>query len=204
MNPWRGTYRKEGGGGLINQCHHQLDFVVWLLGLPVSVEAHLKTVNRAVNGENDVLAIFHYPDFDFVFTASLHDLKGINFLDVSGDQGRLNIEKTAMTAYFHEDELLANKEAKLYGGVASTEKKYVYGAKNLLEDKTYGQQLHSLKAFVSQIEGKGKELATLEDGLKDVELLNAIYFSAWTKKEVTIPVDEDAYVKALEERAKQD
>jgi predicted dehydrogenase len=90
--------------------------VVWLLGLPVSVEAHLKTVNRAVNGENDVLAIFHYPDFDFVFTASLHDLKGINFLDVSGDQGRLNIEKTAMTAYFHEDELLANKEAKLYVG----------------------------------------------------------------------------------------
>jgi UDP-N-acetyl-2-amino-2-deoxyglucuronate dehydrogenase len=203
MNPWRGTYALEGGGGLINQCHHQLDLIVWLLGLPLRLEAHLKTVNRAVNGENDVLAIFHYPSFDFVFTASLHDLKGINFLDLSGDKGRLNVEKTAMTAYFHEDEALANQEATLYGGVPSEERHYSYGAKRLAQDKAYGQQLHSLQAFADAILGRGEELATLEEGFQDVELLNAIYLSAWSGEEVCLPVNEEAYAKALEARAKK-
>lgn len=200
MNPWRGSYRLEGGGGLINQCHHQLDLIVWLLGLPLSVEAHLKTVNRYVSGENDVLALFHYPNFDFVFSASLHDLKGINFLDLSGDKGRLNIEKTAMKAYFHEDELEANRHAELYGGVSSEEKDYVYGVKRLELDHRYGQQVHSLQAFVDEILGKGKQLATLEDGLKDVQLLNAIYLSAWQGHSVSLPLDEEAYCAALQER----
>jgi hypothetical protein len=40
-------------------------------------------------------------------------------------------------------------------------------------------------------------LASLEDGLKEDQLLNAIYYSFWTGKEVSVPVDPDTYEKAL-------
>lgn len=202
MNPLRGHFSSEGGGGLINQCHHQLDLVVWLLGLPDSVEASCKTINRCVEGENDVLALFHYPTFDFVFTASLHDLKGINYLDISGDKGRLDIEKKKLKAYFHEDEALANTEAKLYGGVASKEETFTYGAKRWAEDQQFGQQWRALKAFADEIRGQVPQLATLEDGLRDVQLLNAIYYANWTHEKVTIPVDETRYEEALADRIK--
>lgn len=200
MNPWRGSYAEEGGGGLINQCHHQLDLLVWLFGLPQSVEATCQTINRQISGENDVLALFHYPTFTLVFSASLHDLKGINYLDVSGDQGRLDIWKTEMKASFHENEITANQEASLYGGVPSREIVRRYGTERLKEDKLYGQQLRSLRAFTKAVKGQGPQLATLEDGYRDVQLLNALYYASWSGQKVNLPVDEKTYEKALKER----
>ncbi len=36
---WRGTWRGEGGGLLLNQCPHQLDLWQWLWGMPARVQA---------------------------------------------------------------------------------------------------------------------------------------------------------------------
>ncbi len=46
---WRGTWKTEGGGVLINQSIHTLDLLIYLLGLPQSVEGsihnhHLKDI----------------------------------------------------------------------------------------------------------------------------------------------------------------
>lgn len=46
---WRGNWREEGGGALINQTIHTMDLLVYLVGKPISVEAtisnhHLKHV----------------------------------------------------------------------------------------------------------------------------------------------------------------
>lgn len=200
MNPWRGSFEQEGGGGLINQCHHQLDIIVYLLGLPEAVEAHCKTINREVSGENDVVAFFYYPTFTLLFSASLHDLKGMNFFDISGDNGRLNMEKTKLVFEEHENEFQANKEAQLYGGVVSKESHFSYGAKRLKEDQLYAQQVRALRAFSEEIMGQGHQLASLEDGFRDLELLNAIYLSSWTDKKVALPVDENLYAEALKKK----
>ena len=37
VSAWRGTWRGEGGGLLINQCIHNLDVLTWLTGLPTQV-----------------------------------------------------------------------------------------------------------------------------------------------------------------------
>lgn len=31
-DPWRGTWQGEGGGVMVNQCAHQLDLLLWLMG----------------------------------------------------------------------------------------------------------------------------------------------------------------------------
>jgi UDP-N-acetyl-2-amino-2-deoxyglucuronate dehydrogenase len=204
MNPWRGSYEKEGGGCLINQCHHQLDLIQWILGLPSTIQARCTTVDRKISGENDVLAILTYPTFKFVFTASCHDLKGINIMDISGDKGRLVITKTRMIAYFHEDETEANKKAQGYGGSLSNRRIYTYGSTRVREDKLYGQQLNSLKAFTKAIINKGQQLAEVEEGLGAEELLNGIYLSSWLKKTISLPIDDDEYEKMLTEKIKEE
>lgn len=200
MNPWRGSYAGEGGGCLINQCHHQLDLIQWFFGLPISVKARCQTIDRQIEGENDVLAILHYSTFDLILSASGHDAKGINLMDVSGDNGRLMIEKTVMHAYFHPSEIDVNAHSKNYGGCLSEEKIFSYGDQRLKEDKAYGQQLRSLRNFRNVILGKEQPLAELKEGLKDDQLLNAIYYSSWTSQEISIPLDPEVYERALEEK----
>ena len=39
---WRGSYRSEGGGVLMNQAIHQLDTLLWMTGMPEKVMAFTK------------------------------------------------------------------------------------------------------------------------------------------------------------------
>ena len=39
---WRATWAGEGGGVLLNQCPHNLDYWQWICGMPVRVEAHMQ------------------------------------------------------------------------------------------------------------------------------------------------------------------
>jgi predicted dehydrogenase len=139
-----------------------------------------------------------------LLSASCHDAKGINLMDVSGDKGRLMIEKTIMHAYFHDDEILVNSRSKGYGGTTSVEKVFSYGSKRLAEDKAYGQQLRSLRNFRDVVLGKAEPLATLEEGFKDDELLNAIYYSSWQHQEITLPLDPEKYEQALKQKIAED
>jgi predicted dehydrogenase len=205
MNPWRGSLLTEGGGCLINQCAHQLDLVQWILGAPLKVWADCQTVNRQMSCENQALSLWSYPTFHLVFSASCHDMKGINLLEVSGDQGRLSCTKKTLTVYYHQDDKEYNSQARDgYFCPPSRKEVYHYGYNRFKDDSRYGQQLRSLKAFKAAILKKGRLLASLEDGLAEDQLLNAIYYSSWTGQEVRLPLDPKIYEKALEEKRQEE
>lgn len=59
---WRGTWKGEGGGLLLNQCHHQLDLLQWLFGMPQKVTARLMFGKyHAIEVEDEVSAFLEYP-----------------------------------------------------------------------------------------------------------------------------------------------
>jgi predicted dehydrogenase len=41
---WRGTWKLDGGGALMNQAIHSVDLLLWLMGPAVQVMAHAATV----------------------------------------------------------------------------------------------------------------------------------------------------------------
>ena len=87
---WRGTWKGEGGGVLINQCPHQLDLFTWLAGLPVEVEAIVSTKGREIDVENDVTAMC-----TFNGTWGLYNLNMMlktNRLEITGDGGKIVIK----------------------------------------------------------------------------------------------------------------
>ena len=46
MDPWRGTWKGEGGGVLVNQAIHQIDLLVWFLGPVAEVYARWDNFNH--------------------------------------------------------------------------------------------------------------------------------------------------------------
>ncbi|MDE6302846.1 MAG: Gfo/Idh/MocA family oxidoreductase [Clostridia bacterium] len=198
---WRASYVGEGGGCLMNQCIHQLDVLQWLIGMPKAITARTHTVDRNITVENDVAAILEYDGFDCTFTASTHEIKGVNRLEIACDKGRLVIGPRRMKIYRHKSQVAVNKETKFgYGATPSRSSVYGYGCIRFIADIVKGQQLRSLRAFAKEIKGKGKMLAYAHEGERALQIINGIYLSAYKNESVNIPLNEGEYADYLADR----
>ena len=202
---WRASYNGEGGGCLINQCIHQLDVLQWLIGMPRAIKANSRTVGRNITVENDVTATLIYDGFDCSFSASTHEMGGINRLEIVCDKGRLVIYPTRMEIYRHRSEREVNADTKQgYGFAKTTKSTYGYGLFRLISDTIYGQQLRSLRAFSSAIEGKGEPLAYAHEGVNALQIINGIYLASYTDATVSIPLDDTAYEEFLQDACRRE
>ena len=59
---WRGTWRGEGGGVLMNQAPHTLDRLCYLAGSPASVWGWTRTLRHAIETEDTAQAMLVYPN----------------------------------------------------------------------------------------------------------------------------------------------
>lgn len=204
QNSWRGSFTTEGGGALINQCVHQIDILVNLLGLPNSINGKCKIVNRNITVENDVFAILKYNDFNCNLLVSNHELGGKTEFEIVGNKGKLVINETKMSLYTHKDETMVNNETTSgYGETEIFTKKYTYG-KQLVRDNKLGQQLRSLENFRDAINKKDNLLAPINEGINALEIINAIYLSSEFNKEILLPVDRKQYIKFLNKKMEEE
>lgn len=60
--PWRGTWRGEGGGVLMNQGIHNLDSLIYLVGMPQRVVAWTRTRLHRIEVEDTVDALLEWAD----------------------------------------------------------------------------------------------------------------------------------------------
>ena len=62
-SPWKGTWRLDGGGALMNQGIHAVDLLQWLAGLPVEVSAFFGTLaHSGMEAEDTVVASLRFPN----------------------------------------------------------------------------------------------------------------------------------------------
>lgn len=201
MGGWRASWNGEGGGLLINQCVHQLDILQWLVGLPESLRAVARTVNRNITVENDVAVIMRYPGgATGEFVACGHEPRGTNRLEIAGDKGKIVIDKNKMTyiAYEKSEREINAGVTKGYGSTRVKKKRVSYGCVRKLRDLIYGQQMRVVRRFADVLNGKAKEpTAYGAEGARALEFINAVYLSAYGDKEVTFPVDSGEYDELL-------
>ena len=201
---WRGTWWGEGGGVLLNQCPHQLDLFTWLAGLPVSVTATASTVGRDISVENDVTAYCKFENgATGVFITSTHDAPGTNRLEITGEGGKIVIENGKLV--FTENcelEPVFSEHNTVFMGKPKT-KKYTYrGIGHYLRLKKYPpQHIGIIKNYTDYLLKKtDKFTAPGEQGITGLTFSNAIHLASWTGREVSIPLDEEAFIAELEAR----
>ena len=201
---WRGTWWGEGGGVLLNQCPHQLDLFTWLAGLPVSVTATASTVGRDISVENDVTAYCKFKNgATGVFITYTHAAPGTNRLEITGEGGKIVIEKGKLV--FTENAELEpafSEHNTVFMGKPKTATHTYRGIGHYLKFGKYPpQHIGIIKNYTDYLLKKtDKFTAPGEQGITGLTFSNAIHLSAWTGREVAIPFDEDEFVAELEKR----
>ena len=204
---WRATWAGEGGGVLFNQSPHQLDLVSWVVGMqPISVNGFCQYGKwHDIEVEDDVTAYFEYENgATGTFITSTGQQPGTNRFEVVGTKGKLTCEATNWNdehLYFTENDVDSIEFSKTnessFGAPKTT-------TVELETDGSNEQHAGIINNFTAAILGKEKLFVAGTEGIKGVELMNAIQYSGWLGgARVTLPVDEDAYLAKLNEfRAK--
>ena len=103
---WRGTFKWEGGGVIMNQGIHTIDLLVWLLGRPVAVKGLTKRNRDYMETEDVGVGVMEFPNGALatlsVTTSSYpNSPEQISF---HGTKATAKFEKGGVAVWKHEDE----------------------------------------------------------------------------------------------------
>ncbi len=193
---WRGTWKGEAGGALINQSIHNIDIFAWIFGMPEKLRAWCKFGKyHNIEVEDEATAYFDFPNgMSATFATATGEFPGTNRLEIAGDKGFLVAEN---------DTLKITRFENLKDYTLNT--KYVFGTPDSTtsEEKfdSKGEQ-HSgvLTNFINAIENGATLDFDAQEGYNSVCLANAMLMSSWTNSDVSFPFDDEAYAKLLAEK----
>tara|TARA_B100001115_G_scaffold178897_1_gene168950 strand:+ start:50 stop:1204 length:1155 start_codon:yes stop_codon:yes gene_type:complete len=197
---WRATWAGEGGGVLANQCPHNLDLWQWICGMPERVRAfcHFGKYHD-IEVEDDVTAYAEYANgATGVFITSTGEAPGTNRLEISADNGKVVLEGGKIT--FWRTRVPSSQFLKEWpNGFGSPE---VWKCE--VPFRGGGEEHRGItKNWVQAIRQGTPLLASGDEGVRGVELANAMMLSTWTDDWVDIPVDEERFYEELQKRVAQ-
>jgi len=176
QDEWRGTWAMDGGV-FTNQASHHVDLLEWMLGEPVSVFAKSRTALVDIETEDTGVAIIQFKNgaigvIEATTATRPKDLEGS--LSVLGERGTVEIGGFAVNQMktwnfineTAEDKKVVEEYAEMPPNV------YGFGHIRYLEN-VCDNLLSQTRALVDGLEGR-----------KSLELINAIYESIETGREV--------------------
>ncbi len=192
---WRGTWKLDGGGALMNQAVHSVDLLLWFMGPAVEVSAYTATLaHQRIEVEDVAAATIRFANGALgVIEASTATWPGeLKRIEISGNTGSAIVreEDLAVWRFAQEtkaDEAIRQKMASRTqtGGGAADPKAIGY----------HGHMLQFQDVLAAIKKGK-QPLIDGPEGRKAVELILAIYKSAETGKPVKLPLAGDPPLKA--------
>jgi UDP-N-acetyl-2-amino-2-deoxyglucuronate dehydrogenase len=178
QDAWRGTWQNDGGV-LANQASHHIDALEWMLGDVDSVYAISKTALASIEVEDTALALLKFTSgalgvIEATTAARPRDIEGS--LSILGENGTIEVAGTALNkirTWEFADERL-NLENDL--GMFSENPPDVYG---------FGHRRY-LEHVVDCVNNDTQQLVDGFEGRKSLALINAIYESIETGREVSL------------------
>ncbi len=197
---WRATWAGEGGGVLLNQAPHNLDLWQWICGMPKAITAFCDIGKyHNIEVEDDVTIFAEYENgATGTFITSTGDNPGTNRLEITGDLGKIVLESGKLKFWklkTSEREVCFNAK-ELFAKIESDYFEY--------EDNTEESgHVKILQNFANAILKGETLIAPGTDGIKELMISNAAYFSSWSgNKKISLPFDEEAFDNMLYEKMK--
>lgn len=175
-SPWRGTWERDGGVFCNQACHH-LDLMLWLLGDVESVSAMKSTRLLDIEAEDTGVAIVRFVSGALgVIEATTAwrptDMEGS--FSISGSTGSAEVGGFVVDDLKHWEFAEPNAEDEKLAEFKGNPDVFAWPHEQFLAD-----------VVDALIEGRPALVEGME-GRRTVELINAIYESAETGKEVTL------------------
>lgn len=193
--PWRSSWNGECGGLMINQNPHYLDMWNWFFGLPDKVYAALefgRYNDFQVDDAADV-QFFYDSGFHGTMISATGEAPGVNRLEIWGSKGRLTVED-GKTLIFDENEMTTEEFAANNREVFT---ELPHNACQIPLEPAGIPYQHVMCRFAQTVLTGAQAVADGWDGLKEVQLANAVYVSGWEERRVTLPVEEAHYLDGL-------
>ena len=205
-NPWRGTWKGEGGGILVNQLPHHLDLWMELCGIPQEVYCLAREgAWRNIAVENDVTVTARYAGgATGVLIGCTHDPVGTDRLELDFDRGKILVENSRKaTVYrFRQPEQVWNETVgHMQMEQLAATPGALYEKEEFSAEQPYGAAYREIfENFADHVLRGTPLIADGEAGLRQVRLANAITLSGWKNAPVAVPCDEAEYDAALQTR----
>ncbi len=191
---WRGTWRGEGGGVLINQAPHNLDLWQWICGMPYSLSAECNVGKyHSIDVEDEAIIKAHYANgATALFITSTGDFPGTNRLEITGTKGKMVLENKKLTLYS------LDKNERDFCREAIDAKNTVTVTE--FDDEPYNGHIRILQNFTNAVLYGAELISPGAQAICELELSNAAYLSAWLGKEIILPVDSTEFERLLGEK----
>ena len=196
-DPWRGSWKGEGGGVMVNQAPHQIDLLQWYMGEVDEIYGVWKNLNHPyIEVEDTAVAVIKFKN------------GGVGNIVVSNSQNPALFGKVHI---FGENGagvgVQTDGGAMFVAGMSSiTEAPYndlwtVAGEENMLEtwkredtdffnsvDSMYYYHREQIKDFVDAVQKGEKPLVDAREGRKTVEIFTGIYRATETNSVIKFPI----------------
>jgi predicted dehydrogenase len=191
---WRATWAGEGGGILLNQAPHQLDLLQWLIGQPQRVRAwcHLGKYHQ-IEVEDEVTAYLEFPGgATGVLIASTGETPGTNRLEIACDRARLVLEGQQLSVDTNRvpTAKLRATSPEMFAVPQTTHKEFTF-------EPPATAHRTVVQNFVDAIRKGTPLIAPAEEGLRSLELANAMLLSSLTNQAVDLPMSARRYAALL-------
>jgi len=191
---WRATWKGEGGGVLLNQCPHNLDLYQWLFGMPDLVTGFCQFGRyHDIEVEDDVTAHFRYTNGTHAtFITSTGEAPGRNLLQISGERGILSLEGRSLR-FSRNRTPMSEFSAASSAGFAKPESWSI----DLPIPQGSASHNEVLQNFTNAILSGSPLIAPAAEGIRSIELANAILLSSWKNQSIDLPMDSAEYEQQL-------
>lgn len=193
LAPWRGTWRGEGGGVLMNQAAHNLDMLCYLVGMPRRVYAWTRSLLHPISVEDTAQATLEWPDGALgSFHVSTAESGTPDLLRIVGTAGWLELapHRLRFTSFESNIEDYIAHQANPYAPMPEHEEQFVFEAGNEGHRPVY-------RSFHDAILRGGPGGADGVQGRMPLELANAMIYSSYTHAEVEFPLSREGYAELL-------
>jgi predicted dehydrogenase len=197
---WRATWEGEGGGVLLNQCPHQLDLMQWFFGVPTKIRASAAFGKyHNIEVEDEVNAFLEYSNgATGVFVASTGEAPGTNRLEITAERGRLVYENGKIE--FKRNEIPVSEFS------ATTDQRFgrpdCWNVEIAAANTNPFQHRDIIEDFANAIIKDTEVIAPAPEGIRGLEIGNAMLLSALKNKTIEMPMDSAEFAAELDKLIK--
>ena len=190
---WRATWKGEGGGVLLNQAPHGFDAFTWLVGLPKYVSAQTRTRLHDIEVEDEAAAMVEFDNgaHGYIY-AGVIEAPQVDRIEIVGDRGKIQFDENGLR-FWELDTPISE--------FTRTSKEMWAAPRGRLVDvpleKRETGHIAITRNFCRAILYDEPLLSPGAEGIRSLELANAMILSSYKKERVRLPIKRNEYEELL-------